>query len=312
MSILVSLLACAACASHRSGRTAPARPIPFAAADPAPGPFDGCAATAQLNGFLYQCGPVIADIADWRDITPEGALDAHLVGIRTASLPGQMHEEWTTLMLAGHSVRGVRIVIGPADDPLHPLFVGQVAALAGPQGGTRIMSCGAQSGDAFGLERCEKVLEYLAGQGPPPKVPVKPAPPAGTPAMMLDRQLALPDGCQVAFTGPDGSTLTCPSAEFSWKLLEPPPTDMQFLDDMMAALTRNVKVQGDLMQEEVACSIEKVTATCHRLVVKTSDGRALVYMGAAQVKGQWVLVYCSFVETSSALHPVCAQVLRTQ
>ena len=307
--ILVAALALSSCGALP-------KPLPSTAKveRPKPSPddpavlFAGCSGvTLSERSVLYRCGAILASVSDSEDLSPDALLRSHVAGFK-ASAKGRVEEELDPLTVAGRPVQGVRVSVFPQSGGEKLLYRGHFAGVtAGKR--VRVVSCGVKEGAAPLLERCGRILSFLAARGPPPAVAVKAraTTPLLTPATILGRPLTVPEECSTVFASEEGARLQCVGAELSWSRLATPPRDEQLLDDLVKGVRSGVK--GEVTEERVACLLEGTATTCRRLTITVPAEAAVTgYLGVAMVKGVTVLAQCSFTESGAGLHPVCNDV----
>jgi hypothetical protein len=266
--------------------------------------FAGCTPSDEgINGRFYACAGYSAGITHIFG-TKEMDLPqvvARMTGALRTMVPQEAREEAFTVTLEGKNRSGVRLL--PASRKASEVFgVAEIVVVPLPGGDYRAFWAACQRRD----NRCDqqrlKVFQYFARKGPPERVTIDKRPEVGPPKL-LDRTLAVPEGCQLATANSSYGRIQCNGSVLSWNVISVPPNLEQWLKEMAAQL--GPSLGGGLTSERVSCKVEGTPGKCTRLSKQRADGVLLSYLGATVIEGKGVMVSCTFLEAKDGFPSVC-------
>jgi hypothetical protein len=257
---------------------------------PASGVLEGCTARSAAGvGWRYDCGGLLAGLIDApidipRDSLAEGAIN----GFRS-SLAGDFNDVSTEYDVAGHRVRGHRVIVTRQGAIV---MRGDIVAMGVDGHGSRLLTCFGSAVTAP-PERCSALFDAMAlspwrgDAAPGSRVEVF------TP-VLAGRILDVPKGCAAAAQD-NGGMLQCEGAPVLWWLVN--PADPVGVQD---------RFFGNLggVPSRVPCTIDSVATECRH----AGDAKNGAYSGHAMVRGQSVVVFC--LTPGNKVPAACAQVFR--
>jgi len=127
--------------------------------------FEGCTPRAAGRGWTYACGEVESWILDMGGLTPPEALRLSLKALHSM-VQDASPEPRSEVTLAGRAWPSARFFVC-AEARSEGCQGGLMVTVGAVDGGTRLLGCSVRGGGWAATQRCQAMLEFLAGEGTP-------------------------------------------------------------------------------------------------------------------------------------------------
>ncbi len=271
--------------------------------------FGDCTPAAEgAYARRYDCpGGISASIvhSDGEGLNADAMLEGLRKAIYAVARVEGAHEKPATFRLRGADVQGLRM---EPRGKKPPLAFADIVVVKLQGGALRPLLCAATSNDAIRNARCKEMLAWLAQNGVP-EIGVDIETTRKQAVRFLGKELAAPEGCEVANATPEVGRIQCSDGFLAWNVVSPRPETEGWIQTFLGMIGK-IAPDSPVRRTDISCEVQGRKSTCMRADIDTPRGPLVSFMGITEDGAAGALAWCAALDARAPTHPVCNGLIR--